>query len=70
MEIIQIIGFSGALTVGLVLGIMGSGGSVIAIPIFAYLFHISPVTTTAYSLFVVGTSASIGALRNWSVISQ
>lgn len=65
MEIIQIIGFSGALTVGLVLGIMGSGGSVIAIPIFAYLFHISPVTTTAYSLFVVGTSASIGALRNW-----
>lgn len=65
MEIIQIIGFSGALTVGLVLGIMGSGGSVIAIPIFAYLFHISPVTTTAYSLFVVGTSASIGALKHW-----
>ncbi len=61
----HLIGFSGALTVDLVLGIMGSGGSVIAIPIFAYLFHISPVTTTAYSLFVVGTSASVGAFRNW-----
>lgn len=37
-----------------------------AVPILTYLFHISPVTTTAYSLFVVGTSASVGALRNFN----
>ena len=65
METIQIFGYLGALMVGLVLGLMGSGGSLIAIPIFTYLFHISPITTTAYSLFVVGTSSTIGALRNW-----
>ena len=65
METIHIFGYLGALMVGLVLGLMGSGGSLIAIPIFTYLFHISPITTTAYSLFVVGTSATIGALRNW-----
>jgi uncharacterized membrane protein YfcA len=66
METIQIFGYIGALLVGMVLGLIGSGGSLMAIPIFTYLFHISPVTTTAYSLFVVGTSASIGALRNWN----
>lgn len=65
METIEIFGYLGALLVGLVLGLMGSGGSLIAIPIFTYLFHISPITTTAYSLFVVGTSSTIGALRNW-----
>ena len=66
METIQLFGYLGALLVGIVLGLVGSGGSLMAIPIFTYLFQISPVTTTAYSLFVVGTSASIGTLRNWN----
>jgi uncharacterized membrane protein YfcA len=65
METIQILGYFGALAIGLVLGLMGSGGSIMAVPIFTYLFHISPITTTAYSLFVVGTSASVGALKNF-----
>ncbi|MBM1105982.1 sulfite exporter TauE/SafE family protein [Aurantibacter crassamenti] len=65
MEIVHILGYFGALTIGLVLGLLGGGGSIMAIPIFTYLFQISPITTTAYSLFVVGTSASIGALKNF-----
>tara|TARA_R110002049_G_scaffold87886_4_gene222456 strand:+ start:1136 stop:1939 length:804 start_codon:yes stop_codon:yes gene_type:complete len=65
METVYFFGYLGALFVGIILGIMGSGGSIIAIPIFTYLFHISPVATTAYSLFVVGVSASIGVVRNW-----
>ncbi|MGB5821242.1 MAG: sulfite exporter TauE/SafE family protein [Saonia sp.] len=65
METLQIFGYLGALAVGMILGLMGSGGSMMAVPILAYLFHISPVTTTAYSLFVVGTSASVGAFRNY-----
>jgi hypothetical protein len=64
MEAIEVLGYLGALAIGLVLGLMGSGGSIMAVPIFAYLFQISPITTTAYSLFVVGTSASVGALKN------
>lgn len=65
METIQILGYIGALLLGVILGLMGSGGSLMAVPIFAYLFHISPITTTAYSLFVVGTSASVGALQSF-----
>ncbi len=65
METIQIFGYIGALVLGVILGLMGSGGSLIAVPIFAYLFHISPITTTAYSLFVVGTSASVGGLAKF-----
>jgi len=66
MEAIEVLGYIGALIIGIVLGLMGSGGSIMAVPIFAYLFQISPVTTTAYSLFVVGTSASVGTLNNFS----
>jgi len=65
MEAIQILGYFGALVIGLVLGLMGSGGSIMAVPIFAYMFQISPITTTAYSLFVVGTSSSVGVLKNF-----
>jgi len=65
MELIEIFGYIGAVIVGMILGLMGGGGSIIAVPILTYLFHISPITTTAYSLFVVGTSASIGTLNNW-----
>ena len=65
MESFEILGYIGALCVGLILGLLGSGGSIITIPILTYLFQISPITTTAYSLFVVGTSSSIGVLSNW-----
>ncbi|MEO9891355.1 sulfite exporter TauE/SafE family protein [Aurantibacter sp.] len=66
MEAIHILGYVGALMIGLVLGLMGSGGSIMAVPIFTYLFQISPITTTAYSLFVVGASASVGAFKNFN----
>ena|SRR5690606_19114880 len=64
MEITEILGYLGALMVGVVLGLIGSGGSILTLPIMVYLFYLSPVTATAYSLFVVGTTALIGALRN------
>lgn len=65
MELIEVLGYIGALTVGMTLGLIGGGGSIIAIPVLTYLFHVSPITTTAYSLFVVGISSSIGTLNNW-----
>lgn len=65
METIHVLGYFGALAVGLVLGLMGGGGSIMAFPIFAYLFQISPMMTATYSLFVVGTSASVGALKSF-----
>nr|WP_242203508.1 sulfite exporter TauE/SafE family protein [Aestuariivivens insulae] len=65
MEIIEVLGYIGALIVGVTLGLIGGGGSIISIPILTYMFHINPITTTAYSLFVIGTSSSIGTLNNW-----
>lgn len=64
MDITQILGYFGALLVGLVLGLIGGGGSILTVPILVYLLHINPVTATAYSLFVVGSSALVGAIKN------
>jgi uncharacterized membrane protein YfcA len=64
MDIQQLLGYFGALLIGLVLGLIGGGGSILTVPILVYLFFLNPVTATAYSLFVVGVSALVGAIRN------
>lgn len=64
MEITQLLGYIGALFIGVVLGLIGGGGSILTVPILVYVLAINPITATAYSLFVVGTSALVGAIRN------
>ncbi|MBW2937204.1 sulfite exporter TauE/SafE family protein [Aureisphaera sp. CAU 1614] len=64
MEITQILGYFGALVIGIILGLIGGGGSILTVPVLVYLFYINPVTATAYSLFVVGISALVGAINN------
>lgn len=64
MDIQQLLGYFGALIIGLVLGLIGGGGSILTVPILVYLLYLNPVTATAYSLFVVGVSALVGAIRN------
>jgi len=60
----MILGYLGALLVGVTLGLLGGGGSILTVPILVYLLAINPVTATAYSLFVVGTTSLVGAIRN------
>ncbi len=64
MDFTQILGYLGALIIGIVLGLIGGGGSVLTVPILVYLLSINPVVATAYSLFVVGVSSLLGALQN------
>ena len=64
MDVNQIFGYLGALFIGVVLGLIGGGGSILTVPILVYLLFINPVTATAYSLFVVGVSSLVGAIRN------
>lgn len=64
MEFTIVLGYIGALVIGLVLGLIGGGGSILTVPVLVYLFMIDPVLATAYSLFVVGASALVGAFRN------
>ena len=52
----EILGYVGALFIGLVLGLTGGGGSILTVPILVYLMSTTPVTATAYSLFIVGTT--------------
>jgi len=65
MEVIEILGYIGAVFIGLVLGLIGGGGSIITVPIFVYLFHLNPLIATAYSLFVVGVASLVGAIKNF-----
>ena len=65
MELIEFFGYFGALIIGVVLGLIGGGGSILTVPILVYLLAINPMTATAYSLFVVGTSSLFGAYQNF-----
>lgn len=60
----QILGYTGAFFVGLVLGLLGSGGSILALPTMVFCFGIQPVKATAYSLFIIGTTAVVGTFQN------
>lgn len=60
MEIIQFFGYFSALIIGVSLGLIGGGGSILAVPVLAYLFSIDEKAATAYSLFIVGASALLG----------
>ncbi|MFT7073148.1 sulfite exporter TauE/SafE family protein [Patiriisocius sp. Uisw_017] len=64
MELIEIFGYVGALFIGLVLGLIGGGGSILTVPILVYALTLNPVVATAYSLFVVGATSLVGAIKN------
>ncbi len=59
-----IIGFLLAALVGISLGLIGSGGSILTVPILVYVMGVNPVLATAYSLFIVGSTALVGGVRN------
>lgn len=57
------LGYFAAILIGVLLGLIGAGGSILTIPVLVYLIGIEPVHATSYSLFIVGVSALIGGLR-------
>jgi uncharacterized membrane protein YfcA len=60
----EILGYIGAILMGLSLGLIGGGGSILTVPILVYLFMIEPVLATAYSLFIVGLTSLVGSLSH------
>lgn len=50
-----------AVLVGLTLGMIGSGGSILTVPILVYIFDVNPVLATTYSLLIIGTTSMVGA---------
>lgn len=63
MEISHLIGYILAVFVGITLGMLGSGGSILSVPILVYVMGIEPVLATAYSLFVIGTTSLVGGIH-------
>lgn len=63
MTITEILGYVGACVIGISLGLVGGGGSILTVPVLVYLFGIEPVLSTAYSLFIVGTTSLVGAFK-------
>jgi uncharacterized protein len=60
----EILGYIGALLMGLSLGLIGGGGSILTVPILVYLFSVDAVLATAYSLFIVGLTSLIGSFSH------
>jgi uncharacterized membrane protein YfcA len=60
-----ILGLALAFVVGFVLGLLGGGGSILALPIFLYVFKVPTKSAVAMSLAVVGMSAGVGFLSHW-----
>jgi uncharacterized membrane protein YfcA len=61
----ELLGYFGALCIGLILGLTGGGGSILTVPILVYVMLIDPIIATAYSLFIVGTTSAFGAVQNY-----
>jgi uncharacterized membrane protein YfcA len=58
----EYIGYMAAVVIGIVLGVIGAGGSILTIPVLVYLMKVKPIDATSYSLFIVATSAFIGVI--------
>ena len=60
----EILGYIGAVVMGLSLGLIGGGGSILTVPILVYLFQVDAVLATAYSLFIVGLTSLVGSFSH------
>ena len=60
-----IVGYFLAALVGISLGLIGGGGSILTVPILVYVMRINPVLATSYSLFIVGSTSMVGAVNNY-----
>lgn len=60
-------GYMASVLIGISLGLIGGGGSILTVPVLVYLFHVNPSLATSYSLFIVGSTSVIGAWNNYRV---
>ncbi|EAZ79226.1 sulfite exporter TauE/SafE family protein [Algoriphagus machipongonensis] len=61
MDLVNIFGFISAIIIGISLGLIGGGGSILTVPVLVYILSVEPVLATAYSLFVVGSTSLLGS---------
>ena len=62
---LEVLGYLMAALVGISLGLIGGGGSILTVPILVYVIGINPILATSYSLFIVGFTSLVGAYNNY-----
>ena len=58
----EYLGYFCSILIGVALGLIGGGGSILTVPVLVYLFYVEPVLATAYSLFIVGLTSAVGSI--------
>jgi uncharacterized membrane protein YfcA len=64
-DLLTVFGLFASTLIGISLGLIGGGGSILTVPVLVYLFNVDPVLATAYSLFIVGLSSLVGAFPKY-----
>lgn len=62
LKLMDIVGYLTSIFIGIALGLIGGGGSILTVPVLVYLFGVDAVLATAYSLFIVGTTSVVGSV--------
>jgi uncharacterized membrane protein YfcA len=63
---LEILGYFLAILIGVSLGVIGGGGSILTIPLLVYIFEIDPLVATSYSLFIVGSTSLFGGIPKYT----
>jgi uncharacterized protein len=61
----EIFAYIASALIGISLGLIGGGGSILTVPVLVYLFGLNPLLSTSYSLFIVGSTSVVGAFDNF-----
>ncbi|MEI6427111.1 MAG: sulfite exporter TauE/SafE family protein [Pseudanabaena sp. ELA607] len=62
---IWLIGYILAAGIGVSLGLLGGGGSVLALPVLVYVMGVAPKSAIAMTLIIVGTVSLLGVIPHW-----
>ncbi len=63
----EVIGYVASILIGISIGLIGAGGSILSVPILVYLFSVNPQLATSYSLLIVGVTSFFGAIRHYKL---
>ncbi len=62
----EIVGYIASILIGVSLGMVGSGGSILTVPVLVYLMGVNPLLATTTSLFIVGITSLVGGIRAYT----
>lgn len=63
----EILGYISAIAIGLLLGMVGGGGSMLTVPVLVYIMGINPLLATTSALFIVGAASFAGSIRAYTL---